>query len=141
MRSQPSKSEASSGARSTILAFVEKINAHDVEGLADLMSEDHLSVDSLGRVQKGREKMCEGWRGYFVLFPDYNISVMEIFEKDDTFVLLGTARGTYSVEDGLSEENSWEIPAAWKAVVKNGHVTEWHVFADNYKTVKLLQSK
>ncbi len=141
MRSQPSKSEASADAKSTILAFVEKINAHDVEGLADLMSENHLFVDSLGSVQKGREKMREGWRGYFTLFPDYNISVLEIFEKDGTFVLLGSARGTYSVEGSLMEENRWEVPAAWKAVIKDGYVTEWRVFADNYKIAKLLRSK
>ena len=81
MRSQPSKSEASADAKSTILAFVEKINAHDVEGLADLMSENHLFVDSLGSVQKGREKMREGWRGYFTLFPDYNIQNSSICWK------------------------------------------------------------
>lgn len=141
MRSQPSKSEASADAKSRILAFVEKINAHDVEGLADLMSENHLFVDSLGSVQKGREKMREAWRGYFALFPDYNISVLEIFEKDGTFVLLGSARGTYSVEGSFMEENRWEVPAACKAVIKDGYVTEWRVFADNYKTAKLLRSR
>ncbi len=141
MRSQPSKSEASAGARSTILAFVEKINAHDVEGLADLMSEDHLFVDSLGRVQKGREKMREAWRDYFTMFPDYHIAVSEIIEGDGTFVLIGTAGGTYGVGGRLLEENRWEVPAAWKAVISDGHVTEWRVFADNYKTVKLLQSE
>ena len=56
-------------------------------------------------------------------------------------MLLGSARGTYNVEGSLMEENLWEVPAAWKAVVKDGYVTEWRVFADNYKTVKLLQSK
>jgi len=31
-----------------VLAFVEKINAHDVGGLRHLMTEDHVFIDSLG---------------------------------------------------------------------------------------------
>ena len=105
------------------------------------MSGSHLFVDSLGRVQKGREKMREGWKRYFTMFPDYHIAVSEIIERDGTFVLIGTAGGTYGVGGRLLEENRWEVPAAWKAVISDGYVTEWRVFADNYKTVKLLQSK
>ena len=49
--------------------------------------------------------------------------------------------GTYNVRGKLLEKNRWEVPAAWKAVVKNSQVVEWHVFADNYKTAKILERK
>jgi ketosteroid isomerase-like protein len=37
------------------LAFVERINDHDVDGLVALMTEDHCFVDGLGQVVRGRE--------------------------------------------------------------------------------------
>ncbi len=38
-----------------VRAFVGRINAHDVDGLAALMTEDHRFIDSLGQVVRGRE--------------------------------------------------------------------------------------
>ena len=32
----------------------------------------------------------------------------------------------------------WEIPAAWKAVVRDGLVAHWQVFADNQPVRKLM---
>lgn len=55
------------------------------------------------------------------------------------FALFGTARGTYEVDGQLLAENKWEVPAAWKAVVRDGLLAEWHVFAENYKTVKMIK--
>ena len=81
------KREVPTDPRSTVLAFVETINEHDAEGLANLMSMDHSFVDSQGRGVKGREK-----KGYFSYFPDYHISVSEVFEKNGSFVLLGSAQ-------------------------------------------------
>jgi ketosteroid isomerase-like protein len=38
-----------------VRAFVGRINAHDVDGLAALMTEDHRFIDSLGQIVRGRE--------------------------------------------------------------------------------------
>jgi len=51
------------------LAFVDRINCHDVGGLVALMTEDHLFVDGLGQVVRGREQMEKGWLRYFSWFP------------------------------------------------------------------------
>ncbi len=67
--------------RQTILAFIDRINAHDVEGLAELMSDDHTFIDAHGNEVVGREKMSAGWRGYFEWFPDYYIEVNDVFEE------------------------------------------------------------
>jgi hypothetical protein len=101
------------------LAFVEKINAHDVAGLCELMPEDHVFIDSLGAVMAGREAMRQGWAGYFALFPDYQICIQKIFREDNFIALFGTAGGTYCVDGKLLLENKWKIPAAWQAAVKN----------------------
>lgn len=55
----------------TVLQFMDCINQRDVDKLAELMTEDHVFIDSLGNSVHGREKMRAGWRGYFALCPDY----------------------------------------------------------------------
>jgi hypothetical protein len=45
--------------------------------------------------------------------------------------MLGKAAGTYAVDGQLPLENHWELPAAWKAVVRDGQVSHWQVYADN----------
>jgi hypothetical protein len=77
-----------------VLAFIGRINAHDVEGLGALMSDDHTTfIDAHGNRIVGREIMIVGWRAYFELFPDYSIEVNEIFENGDTFAMFGFANG------------------------------------------------
>ena len=122
-----------------VRAFIEKINAHDVAGLCALMPEGHVFVDSRGTTIRGRETMRAGWTGYFTWFPDYQISVTDIFVRDHLIGLFGFARGTYSVAGKLLEENKWEIPAAWRAVVKDGLMAEWRVYADNSPVLRMME--
>jgi len=112
-------------------AFAEAINRQDVEGLTGLMTPGHRFVDSLGGVTEGRETMRAGWVGYFRMVPDYSIVVEEAFCDGPVVVMLGKARGTYTADGTLREENRWETPAAWRAVVEGGLVAEWRVYADN----------
>jgi len=123
-----------------VLAFVAKINAHDVAGLCELMPEDHVFVDSLGNVIHGRETMRAGWKGYFAWFPDYEISITKAFHEGNMVALFGTARGTYCVDGKLLEENKWEIPAAWLAVVRYGLIAEWQVYADNSPVLRIMEA-
>jgi len=123
------------------LAFVDRINCHDVGGLVALMTEDHCFVDGLGQVVRGRERMETGWVGYFGWFPDYSIKINDILSKGNVVGLFGTAQGTYLANGKLLPENHWEIPAAWKVVVKRGHVSEWRVYADNEPVWKIMGVK
>ncbi len=122
------------------LSFVEKINAHDVAGLCELMPEDHVFVDSLGNVIHGRETIGAGWKGYFAWFPDYEISITKMFHDGNEVALFGTARGTYCVDGNLLNENKWEIPAAWRAVVRDGLIAEWQVCADNSPVLRIMEA-
>ena len=45
----------------TVLDFLDRINKRDADKLAELMSEDHVFIDSLGNTMQGREKMRAGW--------------------------------------------------------------------------------
>jgi ketosteroid isomerase-like protein len=121
--------------KETILAFVERINARDVEGLGALMSDDHTFIDAHGNRISGKETMKAGWSGYFEWFPDYQIEVSEIFEDGTVFALFGFAGGAFK---GLQSE-SWRLPAAWKASVRDGHVALWQVFADTKIPFEIIE--
>ena len=123
-----------------VLEFMERINAGDAEAICALMTEDHVFVDSLGTRVEGREKMRGGWVAYHKMEPDYKVSHEEILAKGDAVVVLGTARGTYSKDGELKKENFWEVPAAWKAIVRGGLVAYWQVFADNEPIRKLMRA-
>ena len=57
-------------AKAAALAFVEAVNTHDTDRIAETMSPDHVFVDASGMRHKGRETMQAGWREYFGWFPD-----------------------------------------------------------------------
>jgi ketosteroid isomerase-like protein len=105
-------------------AFIERINAHDVEGIAAALSPEHQFIDSLGTMFVGRETLRQGWRSYFALVADYHITVRDLVEARSGVLLVGEAAGRSGGVD-------WKVPAAWRAVVRDGQVAEWQVYADN----------
>jgi ketosteroid isomerase-like protein len=120
------------------MAFVTKINEHDVPGLVALMTPDHVFVDALNNTFRGTDQIRKGWKIYFSMFPDYAIEVREELDRNNVVAMFGTARGTFAMNGNLLRENSWEIPAAWKAVVKDGLVAEWRVYCDNDPARKIM---
>jgi len=124
-----------------VLQFIERVNTADVVAMCDLMTEDHVFIDGLGNRVQGREKLRAGWKSYFAWFPDYRISHEEIFEEREVVAVFGSASATYAVNGTLPKENHWEIPAAWKAIVRDGQIAEWRVYCDNQPARKLLGDK
>jgi len=120
------------------LTFVAKINAHDVDGIAALMTPDHVFIDGLGSTFRGAESMRAGWKAYLEWFPDYAVEVTEQFSRGEAVALFGKARGTYRVNGRLPRENFWEIPAAWRALVRGGRIAEWQVYCDNDPARKIM---
>src|SRR5271163_2154139 len=115
----------------TVLQFLERINQRDPDKLAELMTEDHVFIDSLGHSVNGREKMRAGWRAYYAFCPDYWVSHEEIFQNGNSVAVFGSGGGTIAANGKLPAENKWRIEAAWLAVVENQLVKEWRVYADN----------
>ena len=114
-----------------VLRFVTAINAHDMAGIAALMTEDHRFVDSFGAVVGGPAQMREEWQAYLKMVPDYQIDVGETCSNGELVILLGTARGTYAPDGTLRSENAWSTPAAWRVLVRDDRIAEWQVYADN----------
>jgi ketosteroid isomerase-like protein len=115
----------------TVLNFLDRVNQRDADKLAELMTEDHVFIDSLGQSVRGREKMRAGWRSYYAFCRDYSVSHEEIFQSGDVVAVFGSAGGTIAAQGKLPPENKWRTPAAWLAVVEKGMLKEWRVYADN----------
>lgn len=110
--------------------FVDAINEQNVDKICSLITEDHKFIDSQGNEVVGKEKMRTGWIGYFQWFPDYKIEITKTFLDGNTVAAFGFASGTFQ---GLSDRkgNYWRLPASWKALIKNGKVHLWQVYADS----------
>lgn len=114
--------------------WVAAINCHDAVALSKLMAPDHLFVDSLGNRVSGANSMEAGWRGYFAMCPAYWIRADHVAMVDDMVLAAGEAGGTIGGE-------SWRTPAAWKAMIRDGRVAEWQVFADNKPVYEILAKR
>jgi ketosteroid isomerase-like protein len=55
----------------------------------------------------------------------------DVIAKGGMVLAVGEAGGTI---DGVT----WRTPAAWKAVIRDGRVAEWRVFADNKPVYEIL---
>jgi ketosteroid isomerase-like protein len=112
-------------------AFLRAVNRQDAAALAELMSPGHRFTDSLGNVVEGRDKMRAGWAAYFRMVPDYSLAIEEFYGNGPVVVMLGWAEGTYSTDGSLLQENRWRTPAAIRAMIEDGLVAQWQVYADN----------
>ena len=126
-------------AKEIVLRFIELINAHDVDGLYDLMTEDHKFVDALGETVQGRDLMRGAWKMYFRMAPDYHISCDEMIGEGNVVAAFSVAGGTYS-QDGkkLPVENRWQAPVALRAEINSDFVAEWRVYVDNEPIRRLM---
>ncbi|HXX17556.1 MAG TPA: nuclear transport factor 2 family protein [Candidatus Eremiobacteraceae bacterium] len=121
-----------------VLAFLEAINSGDANKICALITEDHVFVDALGNKVQGKEAMRKAWAGYFQWFPDYRVSHEEILSDGSLVAAFGSAEGTYALKGTLLKQNHWSAPAAWLAIVRDGLVKEWRVYADNQAARKIM---
>jgi hypothetical protein len=136
--------------------FIKRINSGDVNSLCELMTEGHIFQDALGKRFMGRETMRQGWTQYFKMVADYQVHAEEFFQTDVRVAIFGTASGRYvgphgpgtkagngapvqpAAEASVGPNGFWEVPAAWRAVVQDGKIAEWRVYADNQPLRKLM---
>jgi limonene-1,2-epoxide hydrolase len=122
-----------------VKSFIRAINCCDLNVMSNLMTEDHTFTDSGGTVETGREKMIEGWKEYFKMFPDFNIKADEFLQRGNMIAVFGSTTGTYNGKRGLVPENRVGGPAAWKAIVENGKVKYWQVYTDWAEGTKVIE--
>ena len=121
------------------IRFVKAINDHDVDEIINLMSEDHIFKDALDNKSVGKKGMKDGWKGYFELFPDYQIEISDITENVSTIGLFGYASATYKNLTNKLDSNFWRIPASWKAIVENNKIKHWQVYCDYSSLFKIIE--
>ncbi|MGA9119698.1 MAG: nuclear transport factor 2 family protein [Bacteroidota bacterium] len=124
--------------REAALAFIDAINKHSIGAISELISDDHILVDSLGVSLEGREAIRNAWISYFYLVPDFSIQCDQVFDQDNLVALFGTAQGTCRVGMKLDPANHWTMPSAWLVSVRRGKVTRWQIYADNEPVRKIL---
>ncbi len=119
--------------------FIGSINSANIDSLYDLMSNDHVFIDSRGNSMVGNDNMKKAWTGYFDLFPDYKIEINDTLQNDSAIVLLGYASGTYKTSnENLDDSNHWKVPASWKAIVEHNKIKLWQVYADNSVAIEIM---
>lgn len=116
--------------KQVIYDFADAINQHNVQKISSLMTDDHTFTDSHGNKGEGKDKMKAGWAGYFQWFPDYKIEITDLFESGDHFAAFGFAEGTLKGLKTDNDANYWRLPAAWQAIVEDGKIKLWQVYAD-----------
>jgi len=115
-----------------IRAFVDAINAHDVERILALCAPDHEFVDAHGNTVPA-ERLRAAWTGYFGFMPRYGIEIEDMLVEGETAALFGTAWG------GLDPEGrDWRRPAAWRVRVTAGRIRLWQVYVDTKIVFDLL---
>jgi len=120
------------------ISFIRCINLADISGLCDLMTEDHVFQDALGKRFVGRETMRQGWTQYFSMVRNYKVYAQDYFVRDLNVAIFGTASGSYQGYGGKGIDGFWEVPAAWNVIVRGKLIAEWRVYADNQPLRKLM---
>jgi len=123
-----------------VLEFIKVLNNADIESMLTFISRDHVFIDSLGNKIFGKENMENAWNGYFHIFPDYKIDVKEIFEHNNTIIILGKASGTYKNIKTDDDKYYWRIPVAIKVLVDGKKILHWQVFADNSPVIDIIKA-
>jgi ketosteroid isomerase-like protein len=109
----------SSKLMSIALKFNEKINQQDLEGLAELMTDDHTFIDNSGEITRGKDVMKEGWREFFEKYPDYRNIFTCVTTQNNVVVMVGYSTCSYKPLKG---------PSVWTAKVRKGRISEWRVY-------------
>jgi ketosteroid isomerase-like protein len=114
---------------SIALRFNERINARDLTGLGEMMTEDHVFIDIPGEVHEGRPMMVSGWFDFFRLYPDYRNNFTHIEVKDELVIMAGFSECSHDPLDG---------PGIWTAKIRDGLISEWRVYDDKDEVRKEL---
>ena len=78
-----------SRAADVVMSFNECISRRDLGGLSNLMTDDHVFIDSGNNTIAGKERCVEAWRAFFATFPDYRYHFVRVLSAASEAVILG----------------------------------------------------
>lgn len=112
-----------------VVSFIDCINRGDVEGLGELMTDDHrlLVLDEAPLV--GKEANVAAWHGYASAFSDYVIYPERIADRDGRVAVLGRTTGSHL---GLPDDEELQLTVVWCGeVTSSGLVSSWEILEDS----------
>ena len=114
-------------ALAVVFSFIDRANRGDVDGLAELMTDDHALevLDEAPLV--GKASNIEAWRGYMSAFPDYVIYPHQLAEHDGLVAVVGHTTGSHL---GLPDEEERTLTIIWSAQVDRGRLSLWRIEED-----------
>jgi len=127
--------------KQTILKFLDRVNAHDVEGIMNLVSDEYEFVNSSGDHFRDRQFIRDTWRAQFENHPDYHIRADRVIADPDCVGVFGWAEGTYAPDGELREEDHWEVPCAFLFIAKDGKVTYFESYSDTSIVFDVMKSR
>jgi hypothetical protein len=117
--------------KATALQFNDCINRRDINGLIELMTDDHVFIDRKNnRIEGISDNRKLAWEPFFNLFPDYQNVFEKIVVHNFTVIMQG-----YSV---CSDKRLDNMRAIWLAEVRNDKVSLWHIYPDTEENRKFL---
>ena len=130
-----------SAMKDTILQFIDRINAHDVDGVMKLVSNDYEFVNSSGDHFRDRQFIRDTWAEQFKNHPDYKIRVQRVIADNEGVGVFGVSEGTYAPEGEPSEEDHWEVPCAFLCIAREGKVTYFECYSDASIVFDVMKSR
>jgi ketosteroid isomerase-like protein len=127
--------------KDTVLKFIDRINAHDVDGIMNLVSPAYEFVNSSGEHFRDRQFIRETWEAQFRNHPDYQIRVQRVIADSEGVGVFGVASGTYAPDGVMREEDEWEVPSAFLIIARDGMVTYFESFADASIVFDVMKSR
>ena len=103
------------------------INHGDIDGLAQLMTDDHTLRVFDEAPLIGRQANIDAWRGYAQGFPDYVIYPERITARQGTVAVLGRTTGSHL---GLPDADELKLSLIWVAEVLDGKLQSWTLRED-----------
>lgn len=117
----------------TAISFIDCINRRDVDGLGDLMSEDHQLEVFDEPPLTGRQANIEAWSGYAHNFPEYVIYPHRIAQRGSEVAVLGHTTGSHL---GLPDVEERQLTLIWMAEISDGAVRVWRLLEDSPENLR-----
>jgi ketosteroid isomerase-like protein len=108
-----------------VIGFIDCINRGDIDGLGELMTDDHELVVFGEDAVRGRERNTKAWAGYAEAYPDYVIYPRAVAEPREGHVaVLGHTTGSHL---GLPDDEERKLSVIWLAQVRDGQLRCWRL--------------
>ncbi len=116
--------------QAVVTSFNDAITRQDIGVLNNLITDNHVFIDSTGGRTEGREAVVAAWKSFFDQFPGYVNIFADMQQPDETHVVI----------IGHSECSVPELagPALWRATIDTDRIAMWEVFEDTPQSREYL---